>query len=110
MVDTALLSVPRARIVEIGGFEPAHPYGHRSDDTYLGALLIAAGCKIAPLRQARGYHLNPPDTEGKQQDTATTAARSIALYQQLLDQPPTNRPLTRRAETGQLLVKGNRLK
>jgi len=37
--------------------------GWGMEDTYLGACLIAAGLLVIPLRQAVGFHLDPPDAE-----------------------------------------------
>lgn len=102
MVVTALVAAPRAAVLEVGGFDAgfdAHGWG--TEDTHLGAALIAAGCKITPLRQVRGFHIDPPDAAAQWQAKFATAAPRIEYYRRLLTQPaPTGRArdLARRAE------------
>lgn len=102
MVVTALVAAPRAAVLDVGGFDvgfDAHGWG--TEDTHLGAALIAAGCKVAPLRQARGFHLDPPDAAAQWQAKFATAAPRIDYYRRLLTGPaPAGRAsdLARRAE------------
>ncbi|RKE07895.1 glycosyl transferase family 2 [Catellatospora citrea] len=88
MVVTALVAVPRAAVFEVGGFDAGFDAsGWGSEDTHLGAALIAAGCKVAPLRQVRGYHIDPPDAQQQWQAKFATAAERVAYFRQLLEQP-----------------------
>lgn len=88
MVVTALVACPRTAVVDVGGFDNEFGrVGWASEDTYLGACLIAAGCRIAPLRQARGFHLDPPDPVGTWAAKKTTWPDTIARYWALLEQP-----------------------
>lgn len=102
MVVTALVAAPRAAVLTVGGFDAgfdAHGWG--TEDTHLGAALIAAGCKVAPLRQVRGFHLDPPDAATQWQAKFATAASRIDYYRRLLKDPaPTGRAsdLARRSE------------
>jgi hypothetical protein len=102
MVVTALAAAPRARVLDVGGFDAgfdAHGWG--TEDTHLGAMLIAAGCKVTPLRQVRGFHIDPPDAAAQWQAKFATAAPRIDYYRRLLNQPtPCGRAgeLARRAE------------
>ncbi|WP_026189937.1 glycosyltransferase family 2 protein, partial [Salinispora mooreana] len=50
IVVTALVTVPYEAVMQVGGFEPSFAAGWGCDDTYLGARLIAAGYKVAPVR------------------------------------------------------------
>lgn len=98
MVVTALVAVPRPAVLTVGGFDA---YGWGTEDTHLGAALIAAGCKVAPLRQARGFHIDPPDAAAQWQSKFATAAPRIDHYRRLLKEPaPTGRAgdLENRAE------------
>jgi GT2 family glycosyltransferase len=91
MVVTALVAAPRAAVLDVGGFDAgfdAHGWG--TEDTHLGAALIAAGCAVAPLRQARGYHIDPPDAAAQWQAKFATAAARIDHYRRLLKQPAPN--------------------
>jgi GT2 family glycosyltransferase len=64
MVVTALLAVLRAAVLDVGGFDSElGRIGWGMEDTYLGACLIATGLLVIPLRQAVGFHLDPPDAE-----------------------------------------------
>lgn len=102
MVVTALVAAPRSAVLDVGGFDAgfdAHGWG--TEDTHLGAALIATGCKIAPLRQARGFHIDPPDAAAQWQAKFATAAPRIDYYRRLLTQAaPTGRAgdLANRAE------------
>lgn len=102
MVVTALVAAPRAAVLTVGGFDAGFDaYGWGTEDTHLGAALIAAGCKITPLRQARGFHLDPPDAAAQWQAKFATAAPRINYYRRLLTGPaPTGRAsdLASRAE------------
>lgn len=102
MVVTALLATPRSRVLDVGGFDAGFDQrGWGTEDTHLGAALIAAGCKVTPLRQARGFHIDPPDAAAQWQAKFATAAPRIDYYRRLLNGPvPTGRAgeLARRAE------------
>ncbi len=102
MVVTALVAVPRAAVLDVGGFDAGFDVdGWGTEDTHVGAALIAAGCKIAPLRQARGFHIDPPDAEAQWKAKFATAAPRIDHYRRLLQEPaPSGRAedLTARAE------------
>ncbi len=56
-VDAKLLSLRRREFIEVGGFAPEFGAGWGYEDTFLGATLIAAGLKVAPLRRSVGFHL-----------------------------------------------------
>lgn len=111
MVVTALVAVPRAVAVDVGGFDPGFGVGWGAEDTHLGAALIAAGCKVVPLRQARGFHLDPPHPGDVWKAKVATISTRIDHYRRLLDQPP---PASRRAAfeatTGQMLAQTRRLR
>ncbi|MGH3832435.1 MAG: glycosyltransferase family 2 protein, partial [Pseudonocardiaceae bacterium] len=102
MVVTALVAAPRAAVLDVGGLDAgfdAHGWG--TEDTHLGAALIAAGCKVAPLRQACGFHIGPPDAAAQWRAKFATAAPRIDHYWRLLTEPaPTGRAgdLARRVE------------
>lgn len=102
MVVTALVAVPRAVVLYVGGFDAGFDAdGWGTEDTHLGAALIAAGCKVVPLRQARGFHIDPPDAEAQWKAKFNTAASRIDYYRRLLKEPaPSGRAgdLTTRAE------------
>lgn len=87
MVVTALLSVRRDAVVAVGGFEPSFMHGWGCDDTFLGARLIAAGHKVAPLRHATGFHIDPPDPAAAWQAKLAVWPDNIARYWRLLDDP-----------------------
>lgn len=93
MVVTALLAVPREAVLDVGGFDPAFGrLGWGMEDTHLGAKLIAAGLLVVPLRQAVGFHLDPPDAEAQWQAKLTGWHHTLARYRNLLQQPaPTGR-------------------
>ncbi|PXY16653.1 glycosyltransferase [Prauserella flavalba] len=93
MVVTALVAVPRAAVVDIGGFDPEFGrIGWGMEDTYLGACLIAAGMLVIPLRQAVGFHLDPPDADEQWQQKLATWPDTLARYWDLIRQPaPTGR-------------------
>ena len=111
MVVTALMAVPRRAVCDVGGFEPGFADGWGCDDTYLGALLIAAGCKVVPLRQVRGWHIDPPDADAAWQAKFATAKTNVDLYWQLLNQPASpRRSLSRSRAAGWLLAEGSRIK
>lgn len=88
MVVTALVAAPRATVCDVGGFDPGfNATGWGCEDTHLGAALIAAGCKVAPLRQVRGFHLDPPDAHVQWQTKLATAPHRIDHYRHLLAGP-----------------------
>lgn len=88
MVVTALVAAPRAAVLDVGGFDTGFDAeGWGTEDTHLGAALIAAGCKVVPLRQARGFHIDPPDAEAQWKTKFATAAPRIDHYRLLLKSP-----------------------
>ncbi len=88
MVVTALLAVPRATVLDVGGFDPEFDrIGSGMEDTYLGACLIAAGLLVIPLRQAVGFHLDPPDAQQQWQHKLARRPDSVARYWELMRQP-----------------------
>jgi len=101
MVVTALVAVPHAAFTAVGGFHPGFSAdGWGCDDTYLGAALIGHGCKVIPLRQACGWHLDPPDADAAWKAKFATLPPRVTLLRRLLTQPaPTaqGKDLTRRA-------------
>ncbi|GIG57170.1 hypothetical protein Lfu02_15420 [Longispora fulva] len=105
MLVTALVAVPRAKVADVGGFDPGFgPDGWGSEDTHLGAALAAAGCKIVPLRQARGWHIDPPDADAAWQAKFATAAARIAHYRHLLTLPAPTGKAGEFAATGARLL------
>ena len=88
MVVTAMVSMPGSAVIDVGGFEPGFSAGWGVEDTHLGAKLIAAGLKVAPLRQAVGFHIDPPDAAALWQQKLAAWPRNIDLYRKLLDEPP----------------------
>ena len=68
-VDAKLLSLRRREFIDVGGFAPEFAAGWGYEDTFLGATLIAAGLKVAPLRHSVGFHLvtsqTPNGREGR---------------------------------------------
>jgi GT2 family glycosyltransferase len=88
MMVTALAAVPHAAVLEIGGFDSEFGrIGWGMEDTYLGACLIAAGLLIVPLRQAVGFHLDPPDVDEQWQRKLAGWPATLARYWELMDQP-----------------------
>ncbi|MGQ0774657.1 MAG: glycosyltransferase family 2 protein [Pseudonocardiales bacterium] len=87
MVVTAMMSVPRAAVLDVGGFHPGFATTWGVEDTYLGATLIAAGLKVVPVRTTVGFHLDPPDAINQWRQKAATWQRNIDLYWRLLDEP-----------------------
>ncbi|MFJ3791536.1 glycosyltransferase family 2 protein [Kitasatospora sp. NPDC090091] len=88
MAVTALLSVPREQLLDVGGFdEEFGVLGWGMEDTHLGAALIAAGCLVIPLRQAVGYHLDPPDAAAQWRTKLATWPATLAHYRHLLSLP-----------------------
>jgi hypothetical protein len=88
MVVTALVAVPRAAVLDVGGLNPEFGrIGWGMEDTYLGACLIAADLLVIPLRQAVGYHLDPPDAQAQWQRKLATWPATLAHYWDLMRQP-----------------------
>ncbi|OXM44125.1 glycosyl transferase family 2 [Amycolatopsis alba DSM 44262] len=88
MVVTALVAVPRAAVLDVGGFDPEFGrIGWGMEDTYLGACLIAAGLLIIPLRQAVGFHLDPPDAGQQWQHKLARWPATLARYRELMRRP-----------------------
>ncbi|GIE87085.1 glycosyltransferase family 2 protein [Actinoplanes regularis] len=73
MVVTALMAASRRRVSAVGGFGTAFGLGWGSEDTYLGARLIASGCLVVPLRQALAFHIDPPDPAADWAEKLVTA-------------------------------------
>ena len=112
MVITSLVAVPRAAVIDVGGFDACFDAdGWGAEDIHLGAALIAAGCKVVPLRQARGFHLDPPDAKAQWEVKFATAARRVARYRRLLTQPaPSGRAGELTARAGELIARADRLR
>lgn len=88
MVVTALVAVPRATVLDVGGFDPKFGHiGWGMEDTYLGACLIAAGLLVIPLRQAVGFHLDPPDAAQQWHHKLASWPHTLAHYWSQLQQP-----------------------
>ncbi|MCU1680242.1 MAG: glycosyl transferase [Amycolatopsis sp.] len=88
MVVTALLAVPRAAVLNVGGFDAEFSrIGWGMEDTYLGACLIAAGLLVIPLRQAVGFHLDPPDAEQQWHHKLARWPATLARYWDLMRKP-----------------------
>jgi hypothetical protein len=74
------------------------------EDTYLGACLIAAGLLVIPLRQAVGFHLDPPDSDQQWQRKLATWPDTLARYGDLMRRPaPTGRARSFTADMTDLL-------
>ncbi|GJF32586.1 hypothetical protein KNE206_52860 [Kitasatospora sp. NE20-6] len=93
MAVTALLAAPRAAVVDIGGLDETFGrIGWGMEDTHLGAALIASGCLVIPLRQAVGFHLDPPDAAAQWQTKLAAWPGTLDRYRTLLTRPaPTGR-------------------
>ena len=93
MVVTALLAVPRDSVMDVGGFEAEFGrIGWGMEDTHLGANLIASGLLVVPLRQAVGFHLDPPDAAAQWKTKLAAWPRTLDHYRRLLESPaPTGR-------------------
>lgn len=88
MVVTALVAAPKATVIDVGGFDAGFDAsGWGCEDTHLGAALIAAGCLVVPLRQARGWHINPPDSDAAWAAKFATVPDRMGLYRELLTEP-----------------------
>jgi glycosyltransferase involved in cell wall biosynthesis len=87
MVFSALVAMPRAAVLDVGGFEPEFSRrGWGFEDTHLGAKLIASGLTVIPLRQAVGFHVylpQVPETDRKRAGWEVT----LDLYRELLARP-----------------------
>lgn len=86
-VITALVAMPRTAVIDVGGFHPGFHGLWGAEDAYVAAKLIAAGLKVAPVRSAVGFHLDPPNVEQETGRKRATLARTIAFYRSLLGQP-----------------------
>ncbi|WP_327359950.1 glycosyltransferase [Streptomyces sp. NBC_01296] len=106
-VVTAMVAVPRAAVVDVGGFDETFGrIGWGMEDTHLGAALIAAGCLVVPLRQAVGYHLDPPDADTQWQTKLQGWPATLAHYRgRLAGAAPTGRGRTFAAAAHRLLVR-----
>lgn len=105
MVVTCLVAVPRAAVLNVGGFDPEFGrIGWGMEDTYLGACLIASGLLVIPLRQVVGFHLDPPDADQQWQRKLATWPETLARYWDLMRRPaPTGRTHSFIAEVSELL-------
>jgi GT2 family glycosyltransferase len=89
VVVSALMAVPRRALADVGGFSSRFDEtGWGCEDTYVGAALIGAGLMVVPLQQLVGYHVNPPDEARSWQAKLATWPATIALYRQMLEEPP----------------------
>jgi cellulose synthase/poly-beta-1,6-N-acetylglucosamine synthase-like glycosyltransferase len=86
-VITAMVAMPRDAVIDCGGFHPGFHGLWGAEDAYVGAKLIAAGCRIAPVRPAVGLHLDPPRTQKEDRSKQASLARTVAFYRSLLAQP-----------------------
>lgn len=86
-VITAMVAMPREAVIDTGGFHPGFHGLWGAEDAYVGAKLIAAGCKVAPVRTAVGWHLDPPGTHQENRRKQTSLRRTVAFYRSLLGQP-----------------------
>nr|WP_221471302.1 glycosyltransferase family 2 protein [Amycolatopsis umgeniensis] len=105
MVVTALVAVPRTAVLNVGGFDPEFGrIGWGMEDTYLGACLIADGLLVIPLRQAVGFHLDPPDADQQWQRKLASWPDTLAHYWNLMRRPaPTGRSQAFTADMTELL-------
>ena len=105
MIVTCLVAVPRAAVLNVGGFDPEFGrIGWGMEDTYLGACLIASGLLVIPLRQVVGFHLDPPDADQQWQRKLATRPDTLARYWDLMRRPaPTGRTHSFTAELSDLL-------
>ncbi|WP_327167715.1 MULTISPECIES: glycosyltransferase family 2 protein [Streptomyces] len=106
-VVTAMVAVPRAAVIDVGGFDETFGrIGWGMEDTHLGAALIAAGCLVVPLRQAVGYHLDPPDADAQWQTKLQGWPATLAHYRGRLAAPaPTGRGRSFETAAYRLLVR-----
>jgi len=86
-VITALVAMPRDAVIDVGGFHPGFHGLWGAEDAYIGAKLIAAGCKVVPVRSAVGLHVDPPDTQPEDGRKQSSLPRTVAFYRSLLAQP-----------------------
>ena len=87
MVVSALMAAPRHAVRAIGGFAADFGLGWGSEDAHLGARLIAAGCLVAPLRQALSFHIDPVDPRAAWAEKAVTASARTAQCRAMLAEP-----------------------
>ncbi|GIH11214.1 hypothetical protein Rhe02_92810 [Rhizocola hellebori] len=86
-IITAMVAMPREAIIETGGFHPGFHGLWGAEDAYVGAKLIAAGCRVAPVRTAVGWHIDPPGTQKENHRKQASLRRTVAFYKSLLAQP-----------------------
>ncbi len=112
MVITALMAAPRRAIESVGGFDAGFDAeGWGGEDTHLGALLIAAGCRVAPLRQARAFHIDPPDPAAVRAGKFATARERAVRCRELLARPAGSRTAAASERlTDELLAGAQRLR
>ncbi len=86
-VITALVAMPREAVIDVGGFHPGFHGLWGAEDAYVGAKLIAAGCKVAPVRSAIGLHVDPPEAQSEDGRKLNSLPRTVAFFHSLLAQP-----------------------
>ncbi|GAA1381165.1 glycosyltransferase [Catellatospora chokoriensis] len=86
-VITALVAMPREAVLDVGGFHPGFHGLWGAEDAYVGAKLVAAGCKVVPVRSAVGLHVDPPETQPENGRKQNSLPRTVAFYRSLLAQP-----------------------
>jgi glycosyltransferase involved in cell wall biosynthesis len=103
MVASFMVSMPRAAVLSVGGFDSGF-VGWGQEDTHLGAKLIAAGLKIVPLRSTTGFHVEPPDADEQLRIKLAEWPHNIELYRQRLTEPaPSNLKSRFMAEANEIL-------
>lgn len=103
MVEGFMVSMPRAAVIDVGGFDTGF-VGWGLEDTHLAAKLIAIGLKVIPLRTATGFHIEPPDADEQSTIKLADWPHNNELYRQRLAQPaPSNMTNRFLAETSEIL-------
>ena len=103
MVAGFMVSMPRAAVISVGGFDTGF-VGWGQEDTHLGAKLIAAGLKVVPLRSTTGFHIDPPDADEQLKIKLDDWPQNLELYRQRLAEPaPSNLTNCFMAEVDEIL-------
>lgn len=84
-VKARFLSLRRREFMDVGGFDPEFSSGWGYEDTFLGAKLIAAGLRVAPLRHAVAFHLVTSDPDRDKASHAGLRERNRRLYRKWLE-------------------------
>lgn len=87
MVVTAMVSMPRQSVLDIGGFDADFASGWGLEDTHLGAKLIAAGLKVVPITTTVGFHVDPPDLAAQWPAKLATWPSNVAIYRKKVAEP-----------------------